>query len=93
MNLGILARHMASGPGLHQLRAFGAKVTALVEGDTVVLSGTALVKVTEPGRPEPVAVITGDSVTFSLLENRIRVVGQSGKPAELTFTPKEDQPQ
>ena len=37
MNLGILAKRMASGPGLYQLRALGAKVTALVDGDSVVL--------------------------------------------------------
>ena len=37
MHLGRLAKPMASGPGLCQLRALGARVTALIDGDTIVL--------------------------------------------------------
>ena len=37
MQLARLAKPVASGPGLHQLRALGAKVTALVDSDTIVL--------------------------------------------------------
>jgi len=37
MQLARLAKPVASAPGLHQLRALGARVTALVDRDTVIL--------------------------------------------------------
>lgn len=68
-----------------------AKTATLVEGqETIALKGNVVVKITEPGQAEPIAVVTGENVMVFLKENRIRVVGGSDKPAELTYTPKEE---
>lgn len=57
--------------------------------DEVVLSGSVVVKLTEPGDSEPMGMLTGDRVVFSLKDNKIRIEGQSDRPADITFTPKE----
>ena len=57
----------------------------------VKLTGNVTVKVTEPGVAEPIAVLSGEVVTVSLKDNKIRVQGQANKPAEFTVTPKEGQ--
>ncbi|HET6455921.1 MAG TPA: hypothetical protein VFI02_16065 [Armatimonadota bacterium] len=59
--------------------------------DTVKLTGNVTVKVTEPGVAEPIAVLSGNIVTVSLKDNKIRVEGQADKPAQFTVTPKEGQ--
>lgn len=56
--------------------------------DTIVLTGHVVVKVTDPGLAEP-AVLTGETVTISLKDNKMRVEGPPGKHAELILTPKE----
>lgn len=58
--------------------------------DVVKLTGNVTVKVTEPGVAEPIAVLSGEVVTVSLKDNKIRVEGQANKPAEFTVTPKEE---
>jgi lipopolysaccharide export system protein LptA len=57
--------------------------------DVVKLAGDVTVKITEPGVVEPIAVITGETVTVSLKDNKIRVEGPPGKPAQFVVTPKE----
>ena len=59
--------------------------------DVVKLTGNVMVKVTEPGVAEPIAMLSGNIVTVSLKDNKIRVEGQANKPAEFTVTPKEGQ--
>ena len=59
--------------------------------DTVKLTGNVTVKVTEPGVAEPIAMLSGNIVTVSLKDNKIRVEGQADKPAQFTVTPKEGQ--
>lgn len=59
--------------------------------DVIKLTGDVTVKVTEPGVVEPIAVLSGEIVTVSLKDNKIRVEGQANKPAEFTVTPKEGQ--
>jgi lipopolysaccharide export system protein LptA len=59
--------------------------------DTVKLTGNVTVKVTEPGVAEPIAMLSGNIVTVSLKDNKIRVEGQADRPAEFTVTPKEGQ--
>jgi len=67
-----------------------AESAKLSEGrDTVLLTGSVVVKITEPGRAEPVAVIDGQNVTYFLKANKIEIKGQPGKPAGLTVTSKE----
>ena len=64
--------------------------TATTESlENLVLKGNVVVKIMEPGIAEPVAVISGETVRVSLKDNKIRVEGQSDKPAELTVTSKE----
>ena len=58
--------------------------------DVIKLTGNVTVKVTEPGVAEPIAVLSGEIVTVSLKDNKIRVEGQADKPAEFTVTPKEE---
>ena len=58
--------------------------------DIVVLTGNVLVKVTEPGVPEPIWTLDGKKATFSLKDNKMRIEGDAGKPAALTVTPKEE---
>lgn len=53
---------------------------------TVVLTGSAEIKILEAGAKEPIAVLSGDKVTISLKDNKMRVEGQSEKPAEITYT-------
>lgn len=53
--------------------------------DTIKLSGNAVVKILDPGADKPVAYLTGEIVTVSLKDNRIRVEGQS-RPAEFAVT-------
>ena len=57
--------------------------------DIIKLTGNVTVKVTEPGVAEPIALLSGEVVTVSLKDNKIRVEGQANKPAEFTVTPKE----
>ena len=69
-----------------------ARAATLMQAqDAVKLTGSVVVKVMEPGVAEPVAVLAGETVTFFLKENKIRVEGQPDKPAEFTVTPKEDE--
>ncbi|MHB0912607.1 MAG: LptA/OstA family protein [Armatimonadota bacterium] len=51
--------------------------------NTIVLTGNAVVKVFEQGIAEPMAVLTGEKMTVTLNENKIKV---EGKPAEINYT-------
>lgn len=73
------------------LRATGQTATLVQGQDVVVLKGDVIVRVTEPGTAEPIAVLTGDTATVSLKENKIRIEGSSGRPAEFVVTPKEEE--
>lgn len=68
--------------------------SAVTEGqDKIVLRGNVVVKVVEPGIAEPIAMLTGETVSVSLKDNKITVAGNPGKRAEITVTPKESEKQ
>ncbi|HUV04101.1 MAG TPA: hypothetical protein VMX94_03220 [Armatimonadota bacterium] len=63
----------------------------LQDQNTVLLTGSVVLTVTERGKTEPVWAVQGQSVTYLLKENRIEIKGQDGKPAELTATSGEEE--
>jgi len=67
-----------------------AQTATLEQGqDAVVLRGGVVVKVTDPKLAGPIARLTGETVTISLKDNKMRVEGPPGKHAELILTPEE----
>ena len=69
-----------------------ARTATLPESrEVVLLTGDVLVKITEPGVQEPVAVLAGEALTVSLKDNKLRIEGQASKPAEFTITLKEEE--
>jgi len=69
-----------------------ARTASLPESrEVVLLTGDVLVKITEPGVQEPVAVLAGEALTVSLKDNKLRIEGQASKPAEFTITLKEEE--
>lgn len=76
-------------PVMRDLSATAQTASMPQTQDVVKLAGDVTVKITEPGVAEPIAVITGETVTVSLKDNKIRVEGPPGKPAQFVVTPKE----
>jgi len=69
------------------IHATGQTATMVQGENTVVLTGSVEVKVTDPELAEP-AVLTGEKVTIYLKERKIQAQRDGGKPAELTVAPK-----
>jgi lipopolysaccharide export system protein LptA len=65
----------SSAVTVQDIYATGKQATLLQAQDTVVLTGSVVIKITEAGSAAPVAVISGNKITFSLKDNRIRVEG------------------
>jgi len=57
--------------------------------DTIKLTGNAFVKVTEPNVAQPIATLSGKTMTVSLKDHTIRVEGEPDKQAEFTGATKE----
>jgi lipopolysaccharide export system protein LptA len=76
-------------PVIQNLHAVAQTATMQTDADKIILSGDVVVKVIEPGLSEPVNTIVGNRVIFSMKENKMRVEGESDKPAEITMTQKE----
>jgi len=76
---------------IRSVHATARSAKLLQDRNTVLLTGSVVVKVTEPGKTEPLAAIDGQNVTYLLKENKIQIKGQPGKPAEITVTSGEEE--
>jgi len=89
-NVSIHAKQMDKATGEFRLVDATSDSAVLVQGqNTIVLTGSVVVKLTDPERLDSPGVFSGDTVTVYLNANKISVKGNEGKPAELTITPRE----
>jgi len=73
---------------IRNIDAVAQKAQFLRDEDKLILTGNVNLKVLEPGNPQPIAELSGETVVYYLKQNRIEIKGQSGKQPELTVGPK-----
>lgn len=90
-NVVIHAKQTDKATGASQIVDSTSDSAVMAQGqNNILLKGNVVVKITYPEQMSAPGVITGDTVTVFLNENKIRVKGSEGKPAELTATLKEN---
>lgn len=73
---------------IRNIDAVAQKAQFLRDEDKLILTGNVNLKVLEPGDPQPIAELSGETVVYYLKQNKIEIKGQSGKQPELTVGPK-----